>query len=336
MTGWVIERTPLGTLASSVAPTSAPTTPMPPHSQGAERRGRRWALRAFVIGGLAGAAWLLTGAAAQAADHDPATEVSSLVGTVLTGSSTETPVDRVLQAATRPLDTDRPATRKDRRVTAVLDEPLKVVGAVAHAKDDAAPVLSTADHVVRDLTGPSRLTDGATDPEQIAPVAAPLTRTPDPVPGSAQALPAAPEADETESRRPAPAESPVTDAVATRIADPAPPAHVVSPSQPAGPHDAAAPKASAGTRHAITRHAITAAEPGRTPGGGDLPASPQVQFGALSGISTNASGAPTEGGSAAFLPAAVASGSVASHRLLQATDVEVRRHDAEAPTVSPD
>ena len=48
---------------------------MPPHIQGAERRTERrarrirWGLRVLVVGGLAGAAWLLTGAAAHAADR---------------------------------------------------------------------------------------------------------------------------------------------------------------------------------------------------------------------------------------------------------------------------
>jgi hypothetical protein len=96
-----------------------------------------------------------------------------------------------------------------------------------------------------------------------------------------------------------------------------------------------------GPRTIAYRH-VVAAEPGTpetvresTPGG-DGPAPVQVHLGAVSGISTGGSGAPTEGGSAAFLPAAVAASSVAFHRLPIATDVEVRRHDAEAPTVSPD
>ena len=332
------------TLASSVAPTGVPVTPMPPQSQGAERRGRRWALRALVIGGLAGAAWLLTGTAAQAGDHDPAPSLLGSVKGVVEGSSTPV-VDRVLQVAAQPLDTARPATKKHRGVTAVLDEPIRVltrpvastVTQVTHGESDATPVLGTAGHVVRDLTGPSRLTDGATDSQQLAPVAAPLTRTPDTDSRPDQATP---DADaELVLETPAPAATPVTRAAAAnRIADPVPVAPVVAPRQPAGHHDTAATTASAGARHSIPteRHAVTAAVPDTTPGGGDLPASPRVQFGALSGISTNASGAPTEAGSAAVLPAAVASGVLASQHLLRATDVEVRRFDAEAPTVSPD
>src|SRR3954451_10927251 len=60
---------------------------MPPHIQGAERRterraGRtRWGLRVLVVSGLAGAAWLLTGAAAQAADRTDG-PTGSLLGSV--------------------------------------------------------------------------------------------------------------------------------------------------------------------------------------------------------------------------------------------------------------
>jgi hypothetical protein len=99
--------------------------------------------------------------------------------------------------------------------------------------------------------------------------------------------------------------------------------------------------------HVSSRHAVAeASEPGmirekpgvirqNSPGDND-PAPMQGHDGAVSGISTTGSGAPTGGGSAAFLPAAVAAGTMAFHRLPRATDVEVRRLVAEAPTVSPD
>jgi hypothetical protein len=87
------------------------------------------------------------------------------------------------------------------------------------------------------------------------------------------------------------------------------------------------------------RSVVTAAQPDSvqdsTPDD-DGPAPLQVRFGTLSGLSTSGSGAPTEGGSAAVLPAAVGGTPVADHRLPRATDVVARRHDAEAPTVSPD
>lgn len=46
--------------------------------------------------------------------------------------------------------------------------------------------------------------------------------------------------------------------------------------------------------------------------------------------------APAEGGWAASVPAAVADGAVACRRWPVATEVEVRRYDAGAPTASPD
>jgi hypothetical protein len=70
--------------------------------------------------------------------------------------------------------------------------------------------------------------------------------------------------------------------------------------------------------------------------GGDGPAPLQLHLGDVSGTPTSGSGTPTEGGSAAFLPAAIASSTMACQRLPIASDVEVRRYDAEAPTVSPD
>ena len=88
-------------------------------------------------------------------------------------------------------------------------------------------------------------------------------------------------------------------------------------------HRAAADGGRAGRRSA-THPAVTDPRPLR------------VHLGASAASPTTGSGTPTEGGSAAFLPAAVADSTMACHRLPIATDVEVRRHDAEAPTVSPD
>jgi hypothetical protein len=69
---------------------------------------------------------------------------------------------------------------------------------------------------------------------------------------------------------------------------------------------------------------------------GDGPAPLRVHLGAANGVPASGSPTATEGGSAAILPAKVADSTVACHRLPIAADVEVRRHDAEAPTVSPD
>jgi len=120
--------------------------------------------------------------------------------------------------------------------------------------------------------------------------------------------------------RPAPATTPDTDEAAQE------PVHEPAVKQAAVSYAGEEPK------QAVTASAPETVRP--TTPGGDKPAPLQVHIGA-GGISTSASGPPTEGGSAAYLPATVAGDTVA-HRLPSATDVGVRRHDAEAPTVSPD
>lgn len=336
MSGWVVERKQRTSLASSIVPTGAATR-MPPHNQGAERRGRRWALRAFVIGGLAGAAWLLTGAAAHAADGDSATERPSLIGSVV--SSTTPVAERVLQAAAKPLDPARPAQQEPSKHRVIAD----VLDVVTHTRDRGEEPVG---HVVRDLSRPLRLTGGATDLTQLTPVAKPPTKALRTGTGSSKppaVRPVEPQHHAAEpEQRPAPAARPARSAAASiRTAEPAADAPVVSTGRPAE-RDAEPAVVSGGTQHSMVteRHAVTAVAPDRvrdtSPGGGDRNAPQPGQLGALSGISTGASGAPTEGGPAAVLPATVASGSVAHHRLRQPTDVSPRRHDAEAPTASPD
>jgi hypothetical protein len=71
--------------------------------------------------------------------------------------------------------------------------------------------------------------------------------------------------------------------------------------------------------------------------GGDGSAPGQLHLGDVSGTpSSSGTGTPTEGGCAAFLPAAIANSTMACQRLPIASGVEVRRLAAEAPTVSPD
>ncbi len=347
MTGWVVER--MRTAPTTVAPAGARTL-MPPHSQEAERRtgrhagrtGSRWGLRALVIGGLAGAAWLLTGAAAHASDHEAALGGllgPSPVGAVVEGHTAAPAVGTILKAAAQPLESHRPAgTGPKVTSSSVLTAPVKVlhrpVAVVTETLDEVTrPARSTdadrtrgaVDRVVREISGPLRLTGGPVDSPQLAPVAAPLTRTLRPVTDLLHdAAPAA-------LQRPAPAAEPVDDAAATEKTDVAlGDRNTVDTAGPAGEGHSIATD-----RHPAT---VTATAPDTmrdTTPGGDGPAPLQVHLGALSGISTSASGAPTEGGSPAYLPAAVAGNTVA-HRLPQATDVEARRHDAEAPTVSPD
>jgi hypothetical protein len=362
MTGWGVERTARTAFPASVPPVAS--TLMPPHSQGAERRterragrtGSRWGLRALVIGGLAGAAWLLTGAAAHAADRAPATEGSllgsSLIGSVVDGDAAAPAVNRVLKAAAQPLVSDHPAQKNHvtsaviatpvrglTRPATVLTETLDEATSTTTGKSDATTALGAVHRVVQELTGPLRLTGGPADPRQLAPVAAPLTRTLRPVTGLLHhAAVAAPD-------KPSPTSTPVrtTATRATTGAADTGTGPVPASGRTADGRDTVGSTGSVSQRHmpAADRHptAVTALAPDtvrENPPGGDGPANLRVYLGALSGISTSASGAPTEGGSAAFLPAAVASSTMAVHRLRGATDVEVRRHDAGAPTVSPD
>ena len=362
MTGWEVERT-TRTACPAVAPVGA-RTPMPPLSQGAERRTRRtrWGLRALVVGGLAGAAWLLTGSAAQAADHDAtpgALPGPSLIGAVVSGDTAPPVVDRILTVAAQPLDHHR--TAQERPPAEVPVETLDEV--LPSGTTDADSTLGAVDRVVREISGPLRLTGGPADSQPLAPVAVPITRTLRPVTDLLHdAAPAT-------AHRPAPADVPAADGATPRPRPAVPAADEAAqtpvrdvPADEAPAEAAAAPEAAAtdtgateiaATRRAaqlaaaetaaITagagRHAVAvpAAAPDtvrHTTPGGDGPAPLQVHIGA-SGISTSASGAPTEGGSAAYLPATVAADPVA-HRSPNATDVGARRHDAEAPTVSPD
>jgi hypothetical protein len=365
MTGWGVERTPRTAYPASVPPVAS--TLMPPHSQGAERRterragrtGSRWGLRALVIGGLAGAAWLLTGAAAHAADREPAPEGSllgsSLIGSVVDGDAAAPAVNRVLKAAAQPLVSDHSAQKHHvtssvlatpvrvlTRPAAVLTETLDEATSTTTGKSDATTALGAVDRIVQELTGPLRLTGGPADPRQLAPVAAPLTRTLRPVTDLLQhAAVAAPDKQSPTSTPVRTTATRATTGAADTGTGPVP--AVPASGRTAGDRDTVVPTGSVSQRHmpAADRHptAVTALAPDtvrENPPGGDGPANLRVHLGAVSGISTSASGAPTEGGSAAFLPAAVASSTMAVHRLRGATDVEVRRHDAEAPTVSPD
>jgi hypothetical protein len=217
-------------------------------------------------------------------------------------------------------------------LTGTLDE-------ATHHRSDPGSALRAVDRVVRKLPDPLRLTGGPAASEQLAPVTAPHTRDPHPQADRPQHA-----VKVTQAQLP-PARKPVAgDTAATRTTDPGPALPAPAIGQRAGDRDHSGTTRSVGTRHSIVtdRHpaAIIAAAPGTardTTPGSDGPEPLQVRLGALSsGISTSGSPAPAEGGSAAFLPAAVAGSSMDHHRLFTATDVEVRRHDAEAPTVSPD
>ena len=117
MTDWEAGRDER-TARRSAAITRGGSPLMPSHSQGAERRperragrtGSRWLLRALVIGGLAGSAWLLTGSAAHAADRggEPFGSVPHVAE-----AGYEPTVGELLEAAVQPPE---PAPENDRRV----------------------------------------------------------------------------------------------------------------------------------------------------------------------------------------------------------------------------
>jgi hypothetical protein len=333
---------------------------MPPPSQGAERRterrarraGSRWGLRALVIGGLAGAAWLLTGTAAHAADHDPAAAESSLLGSVAADTAGPT-VTTILRAAAQPLESNRPAHRHHDAVS--LLPALPVLNEAAPHRSTGATGPSVV-RVIRGITGPLRLTGGPAD-SPLAPVTAPLVRTLHPVTSllphaagpvtgvlahaakpavSAGGQIAASAVHGVRSQHPvaAPATPRLIPGSSAVQVGPAP-STVATAGLPSVRH-AAAPARTAIHPHPVSRTVAGPETVRETPYGGDGPAPLQVHIGAISGLSTGGSGGPTEGGSAAVLPIAVAASSMAFQRLALPTDVEVRRFEAEAPTVSPD
>jgi hypothetical protein len=372
MTGLGVERTPRTAYPlPSVPPTGAHTL-MPPHIQGAERRterragrtGSRWSLRVLVVGGLAGAAWLLTGAAAQAADRTDGPS-GSLLGAVVGGGVTA-PVTGLLQAATQPLETVRPAHHRHQVVTDVFELPHRVLTRPATVLDEVThghigtsvdAAVGDVDRVLGEVTGPLRLTGGPTGLQQR------LTTV------TTSVIDAAPPAAHQRSRHPVaveqprdPAVTPVHAAVTPAPAVPVSPVSstaspalaVAQPAKaPAVAQRAKAPAVAqranvpvrhrkaavrAGHRHRAAHAAITEPEKfvAATPGG-DGPAAPlRLHVWDVSGTPAGGPGTPTEGGSATFRPAAITSGTAAYRLLPIATEVEVRRHDAEAPTVSPD
>jgi hypothetical protein len=357
MTGPGVERTPRTAYPMPSVPPTGVSTLMPPHIQGAERRTERraratrsrWALRALVVGGLAGAAWLLTGAAAQAADRD--TEPSgSLLGSVVHGDATA-PVTGLLQAAVRPLETTRPAHRHH-VVADVLEVPRRVLSRPVRTLDELThgttgttvdAAVGGVDQVLREVAGPLRLTGGPTVTQQL------LDPAPKPVATSVAPRPVAKPATPRpgDDRHPHEADAPVH-----QVPQAAPVARVSSvvragstaimkarraPAAVPVRHVQAASTPSAHRHRAATSVARTPATVHLDLPGGDGPAAPlQLHLGDVSGTPTSGSGTPTEGGSAAFLPAAITDSTMACHLLPIASDVEVRRHDAEAPTVSPD
>ncbi|WP_250000601.1 hypothetical protein [Actinoplanes sp. M2I2] len=351
-----VERTPRTAYPLPVPPTGV-STPLPPSIQGAERRsesrarrtGHRWSLRVLVVGGLAGAAWLLTGSAAQAADRADEPD-GSLLGS-LVGADATSPVTGLLQAAAQPLEYTGPAHHDRHLVSDILDVPRQVLTGPAELIDDFGhepsdtfvDTFTGADEVLGEAAAPLRPTGEAAPDQRLTAVTEPVTAA---VLAADAELPDATElpSEEAPSDEPQPAPVPrETEQTAepSRVQK-----HQARPAPETGRHAVpvkrgkVSPAPSAHRLQHRTAHAVTAkpeTEPADSTPGGDEPAAPRrLHPGDVSGTPTSASGTPTEGGSAAFLPVAIANSTMARHVPAIASDVEVRRFDAEAPTVSPD
>ncbi|MEV4705646.1 hypothetical protein [Actinoplanes sp. NPDC049316] len=390
MTGWGVERESRPAYRPSVVSPAGGPALMPPPSQGAERQRRRsgrtrspWGLRVLVVGGIAGAAWLLSGAAAQADDRDPATGLLGAVVHDITAAQHSTGIGKPLAGVGKPLagtakplagtakpetgtGTAKPETGtgtgkhttgtqngagdqgKDlvHRILTTAVQPLAsgerhdlgavttipkrlvgTVGEVAGGAGDAGSPLGGVDRVVRDLTAPVRLTGEAVDTGRTAPaVEVPRQDRPQPGPGTTApevSEPAAADIDGT----PVPHGGPVADVPPVQE----PEAEV----SPAGKPAAIMPLGGKFMAAATLAENKPARDTAREAPDGEGPV--QVHLGAANGVPASGPGTATDGGpSAAVLPSAIADSTVACHRLPIATEVEVRRHDAEAPTVSPD
>ncbi|MFC7528959.1 hypothetical protein [Actinoplanes sp. GCM10030250] len=350
MASWGVEREERTACRSLIA--HGDSALMPSQSQGAERRTERragrWVLRALVVGGLAGAAWLLTGTAAQAADQESEPS-GSLLGSALrsvaTVSGEDAAVGELLKAAVQPLES-APKSHRRHAVTSILTAPERVL---------SGPV-ETLDEVVHDGTAIDAEPAGAV----LRTVTAPLRTSGGPAghrTGTEPAEPAAEPVTEPEPAEITPAEAPVDVAPVTatdgakdrngaaraRPLPPSEPLAATSDSTRVSRTPAAAKRiryAEADSRSHVERH-VPAARPAapetiREDQPGDGPEPVRMNLGAVSGIPAGGPGASPEVGSAALLPARVVNGAVDHHLRRPAPEVEVRRHDAEAPTVSPD
>jgi len=311
---------------------------MPPHSQGAERRterrtrttGIRWGVRTLVIGGLAGAAWLLTGVAAHAADPG-AEPVGPACGTVADGD------DAVVASG--------PPVREPDMAAGILELPHRVPvrspGEVVrgHRETTVDIVVGDVDPVPREVAAAPRLTGGSADLQPR------ITAVPALLPRISSLSGADPVGEHPVVRRPGDERPAGVLPVAEWPHRPAvTPGNAVVRAGSPRVHQAF--RTGRSTEHGKVAHrrsavtSVTADEPvprrWDTSGGGGPAVPPRPHLSEAGGRATLGPATWMEGGCAAFRPAAIADRTMACHRLPIATDVEIRRHDAEAPTVSPD
>ncbi|GLH95276.1 hypothetical protein [Phytohabitans aurantiacus] len=361
----------------------------------------RFGLRVLVVGGFAGAAWLLSAASAHAAEanlpaEDAPTEMS-VVSSLVSGSgngadersSLVTPLTDTLDPALSPVTgvasavTGGALPSASRASAVVLPSttvtsttPLRSASAGAAGQDAGAASGNAASAPARAATpasapqtgaatgggvlsglagalvGPSGLLSPVT--RVVNPVVAPLTGTLRPVTGvllnAAQpvtstlgsvtrtATGALTRSGGQRTQLPAPAGAPVSDtAAATVVTGTQTP--VFGPRKQDG-YSGSTSTTSVHRYEAGTEHSATGTPEPRT-GSGNLPDRPypaplRGYIGAGAGTPASGLGSHMEGGAFAVVPSSVVQRAVATHRMPVTTDVEARRNDAEAPTVSPD
>ncbi|MEU4692081.1 hypothetical protein [Actinoplanes sp. NPDC023714] len=348
MTGWGVERGMRAACRSlSIPRGGSPLMPSP--NQEAERRperraghiGSRWALRALVIGGLAGAAWLLTGTAAHAADNDfePAGSLyESTSHSVAPVAGDEAMVGELLKAAAQPLESESAPKLHRRVVKSILTTAERMLSGPVEMPDEVIYDGSAIDADLleeepRRKSAPSRTSDGPADDRE----------RPEPAEDAADTV--------TEPKQEAPAASP-------QVADPSPAGSaVVPPAEPRAalptsadhstradhaPRGESSPRRAKAESRSHVHRRVPAARPAPAEtvrqeepvDDGHTPA--RMNLGTVSGIPAGGPGASPEVGPAAVLPARVVNDAVDGHRFPFAADVEARRNDAVAPTVSPD
>jgi hypothetical protein len=332
---------PVGDVTSPDLRTAGSTPP--PASQVEGRRARRhgagWGIRTLLVGGLAGAAWLLTGAAAQAAEqHTPADAAQRGSSAVSFVDGLGTGVDE-LRAGLSTVDTlrDSVTNRTTTTSTRPAHQPSGDSGPVDSIAGDLLDASGGVPGVAKVLAAPFRLIDG---PARTTAVLA-AVRDADPIVRRLR-----PVTDLLQTAEPATAAMSDADLTALAFAPARPPAPATSVLTADGATTeilpAVATAGESGGMLALQRFAaahlpdalstLTGADPAPT---GPEPAPLQAHLGAVSGASTAGSGAPSDGGTAT-VPSSVVDSVVADHRLPVTTDVEVHGVLVEDPTVSPD